>query len=63
VTSLLAKIQNSTFCGILSLKTCGILSIKKLVSVTIEPGRSLLTVRYHELFETISFPSSLLPST
>ena len=22
------------------------------VSVTIEPGRSLLTVRYHELFET-----------
>jgi hypothetical protein len=24
------------------------------VSVTIEPDRSLLTVRYHELFETIT---------
>jgi hypothetical protein len=27
------------------------------VSVTIEPGRSLLTVRYHELFDNISFSS------
>ena len=25
------------------------------VSVTIEPGRSLLTVRYHELFDTDFF--------
>jgi hypothetical protein len=30
------------------------------VSVTVEPGRSLLTVRYHELFETIHATNCLL---